>query len=45
MENAITTEECYKTLTNMKSNKTPGSDGFASEIYLYFWKELKNTLW
>jgi hypothetical protein len=28
----------------MKSNKAPGSDGFSSEFYLYFWKELKYTM-
>jgi hypothetical protein len=28
----------------MKSNKTPGSGGFSSEFYLYFWKELKYTM-
>jgi hypothetical protein len=44
MENTITIEECYQMLKNMKSSKTPGSDGFSSEFYLYFWKELKYTM-
>ena len=33
--------EVLEVLKNMKSNKSPGSDGFTVEIFLFFWKDLK----
>ena len=44
LETEITVEECYKVLKNMKSNKSPGSDGFTSEFYIHFWKDLKHVM-
>ena len=41
MEDQISVEECYNVLKGMKKNKSPGSDGFTTEFYLYFWKDLK----
>ena len=41
IESPITIEECYKSLKNMSANKSPGSDGFTAEFYLYFWEDLK----
>ena len=41
MEGDIKIEECYKVLKDMKKNKSPGSDGFTSEFYMFFWNDLK----
>lgn len=39
-EGNITLEECYKSLCDMKSNKSPGSDGLTAEFYRKFWDQL-----
>ena len=44
LETNLTVEECYKVLKNMKANKSPGSDGFTSEFYIYFWNDLKHIM-
>lgn len=44
LEQEITVTECYNVLKNMKLNKSPGSDGFTTEFYLYFWNDLKYSL-
>ena len=38
LEGEITLAEASNTLSNMKSNKSPGSDGFSSEFFKCFWK-------
>ncbi len=38
----ITIEECAKALRDMPNNKTPGSDGFPTEFYKFFWKDIKS---
>ena len=38
LEGEITLEEASKTLYKMKSNKSPGSDGFSAEFFKMFWK-------
>ena len=43
-EGKITREECYKALTSMKINKSPGNDGFTVEFYLTFWPQLGGLL-
>ncbi|XP_062588418.1 uncharacterized protein LOC134250082, partial [Saccostrea cucullata] len=40
IEGHITLEEAGETLYKMKSNKSPGSDGFTSEFLKMFWKLL-----
>ena len=39
-ENLISTNECLKALKEFTNNKTPGTDGFTSEFYKFFWPEL-----
>ena len=39
-ENPISTNECLNALKEFASNKTPGTDGFTSEFYRFFWPEL-----
>ena len=36
-EGLLTEEECFQALKEMGNNKTPGSDGFSSEFYKFFW--------
>ena len=38
IEGEITIEEASTTLYKMKSNKSPGSDGFSAEFFKMFWK-------
>ena len=37
---ACDTNECSNALKEFTSNKTPGTDGFTSEFYKFFWLEL-----
>ena len=39
-EGGFTIEECYKALSNMNRNKSPGSDGLTVEFYLRFWEQM-----
>ena len=39
-EGLITDEELKSVLRNMKNGKTPGSDGFPSEFYKFFWNDI-----
>ena len=41
MEGYLTTTELSIALKNTKNNKTPGLDGFPSEFFKVFWKDLK----
>ena len=40
LEGLLTLEEISKTLKNMKSDKSPGADGFTAEFLKVFWKDL-----
>ena len=40
LEGQITLSELSIALKNMKSNKSPGTDGFSSEFFKVFWKKL-----
>ncbi len=40
METEITLNDLFKSLNNMKGNKSPGPDGYTPEFYKYFWGEL-----
>ena len=36
----IVLAECSKSLSELPNNKSPGSDGFTTEFYKFFWKSL-----
>jgi hypothetical protein len=40
IEGKITMEEATTALKNMKNNKSPGTDGFTSEFFKVFWKQI-----
>ena len=40
LEGKITLDEAAITLKNMSNNKSPGSDGFTTEFFKMFWKDL-----
>ena len=40
IEGKITIEEASKTLKSMQNNKSPGSTGFTTEFFKFFWKDL-----
>ena len=40
----ITLEECSKALQLLPKNKSPGSDGFTTNYYNTFWKDIKTLL-
>ena len=44
LEEPLSAEECQKALTNMKSDKSPGSDGLPAEFYNFFWDEIGDTV-
>ena len=44
LEECITETEILAVLKNMKNNKSPGSDGFTTEFYKFFWNDLKDFL-
>ena len=43
-EGEVKLEECYNALKIMAANKSPGSDGFTTEFYQYFWNLLGNYM-
>ena len=43
-ENDVTIEECSKALQLLPNNKSPGSDGFTTNFYKFFWKNIKDLL-
>ena len=44
LEGKITLDEAAQALSKMKNMKSPGSDGFTSEFYKFFWKDLGHFL-
>ena len=40
----ITIVECGKALQLLPNNKSPGSDGFTTNFYKFFWKDIKDLL-
>ena len=44
LEGLLTMEEISATLKNMKNDKSPGSDGFTTEFFKMFWKDLKSFI-
>ena len=41
---ALSADECHKALTNMKSDKSLGSDGLPAEFYNHLWDEIGEAL-
>ena len=44
LEEPLSVDECHKALTNMKSDKSPGSDGLPAEFYNFFWEVIGEAL-
>ena len=44
LEGEIKEQECFSAIKNMKSNKSPGSDGIPQEFYATFWTDIKPLL-
>ena len=42
LEGEITVNEASKVLQKMNNNKSPGSDGFSTEFFKFFWIDLKS---
>jgi hypothetical protein len=40
----LTLEECGQALKQLPNNKSPGSDGFTTEFYKFFWPDIRNLL-
>ena len=38
-EKSITESECFKALSELSNNKSPGLDGFSIEFYKVFWQD------
>ena len=43
-EGLLTKRECWKTLSSMKSNKSPGNDGLTKEFYIFFFNKISDFL-
>ena len=41
LEDKITFKEAGGALKNVKNDKTPGSDGYSAEFFLFLWKDLQ----
>ena len=41
-EGEINVNEASKVLQKMNNNKSPGSDGFSTEFFKFFWIDLKS---
>ena len=44
MEGDLKENEVLFALKNMKNNKSPGSDGYTSEFFKFFWQDLKHFI-
>ena len=40
----ISVEECGKSLLALSNNKSPGSDGFTTEFYKFFWPDIRSLV-
>ena len=40
----ITVKECSNALKSLSNNKSPGSDGFTTNFYKFFWKNIKDIV-
>ena len=39
-EGQLTYSKCFKVLSTVSNNKTPGNDGLTVEFYKFFWSEI-----
>ena len=44
LDQPITEDEILQCVKNLKKSKSPGSDGFTSEFYQFFWIDIKKNL-
>ena len=44
LDEPLSADECHKAHINMKSDKSPGSDGLPAEFYNFFWDEIGKAL-
>ena len=44
LEGLISEEEALAVLKRMNNQKSPGSDGFTTEFYKFFWKDIGHSL-
>lgn len=40
----LSEDECLNAIKEFKNNKSPGTDGFTSEFYKFYWPELKSDM-
>ena len=43
-EGLLSEDECLNAIKEFKNDKSPGTDGFTSEFYKFFWPELKQDM-
>ena len=43
-EGLLSEDECLNAIKEFKNNKSPGTDGFTSEFYKFYWPELKSDM-
>ena len=43
-EGQLTYSKCFKVLSTLSNNKTPGNDGLTIEFYKFFWSEIGTLL-
>ena len=43
-DKALTLKECSESLYELSNNKSPGSDGFTTEFYKFFWTDIKQYI-
>ena len=44
-DKALTLKECSESLYELSNNKSPGSDGFTTEFYKFFWTDIKQYIY
>ena len=43
-EKPTTESECFKAVSELSNNKSPGLDGFSAEFYKTFWARFKRNI-
>ncbi|KAJ8018114.1 hypothetical protein HOLleu_44073 [Holothuria leucospilota] len=43
-EGQLTIDECHSSLCSMPNGKTPGSDGFSTDFYKFFWSRISQLV-
>jgi hypothetical protein len=44
-DSELTLQECTESLRKLPNNKTPGSDGFTTNFYKFFWSKIKTLVY